>query len=203
MDALLPGYARFRATEWPAQREVFKQLAVRGQRPRAMVIACCDSRCDPAMVFDAGPGELFIIRNVANLIPPYSPDGTYHGTSAALEFGVCALQVRDIVVMGHAMCGGIAALMHGVPANCPDFIYPWISIAEPARDRVLKCDDGRDPVRACEYEAVRLSLENLLSFPWIADRVAEGQLALHGALFDIRTGVLEVLQEDGSFKAAD
>jgi len=168
-----------------------------------MVIACCDSRCDPAMVFDAGPGELFIIRNVANLIPPYSPDGTYHGTSAALEFGVCALQVRDIVVMGHAMCGGIAALMHGVPANCPDFIYPWISIAEPARDRVLKCDDGRDPVRACEYEAVRLSLENLLSFPWIADRVAEGQLALHGALFDIRTGVLEVLQEDGSFKAAD
>jgi len=201
MDALLSGYARFRANQWPIQRGIFEHLAERGQRPRAMVIACCDSRCDPGAVFDAGPGELFIIRNVANLIPPYEPDGTHHGTSAALEFGVRALEVPHIVVMGHAMCGGISALMNGVPESCPDFIQPWISIAETARARVLKCDDGTDPLRACEYEAVRLSVENLRSFPWIAEREAEGKLALHGTLFDIRTGILEGLQKDGSFKA--
>jgi len=124
MDDLLSGYARFRANQWPIQREIFEHLAERGQRPRAMVIACCDSRCDPGAVFDAGPGELFIIRNVANLIPPYEPDGTHHGTSAALEFGVRALEVPHIVVMGHAMCGGISALMNGVPESCPDFIQP-------------------------------------------------------------------------------
>ena len=201
MDDLLSGYARFRANQWPIQREIFEHLAERGQRPRAMVIACCDSRCDPGAVFDAGPGELFIIRNVANLIPPYEPDGTHHGTSAALEFGVRALEVPHIVVMGHAMCGGISALMNGVPESCPDFIQPWISIAETARARVLKCDDGTDPLRACEYEAVRLSVENLRSFPWIAEREVAGKLTLHGTLFDIRTGILEGLQKDGTFKA--
>ena len=203
MDALLPGYTRFRATRWPAQREIFEQLAERGQRPRAIVIACCDSRCDPAAVFDAGPGELFVIRNVANLVPPYDPDGTHHGTSAALEFGVCSLEVPRIVVMGHAMCGGITALMNGVPATCGDFLQPWISIAEAARARVLQCDDGSDPLRACEYETVKLSIENLMGFPWVASRVARGTLALHGTLFDIRTGVLETLGEDGKFAAVE
>ena len=153
-------------------------------------------------MFDAGPGELFIVRNVANLVPPYAPDGAYHGTSAALEFAVQQLEVPQIVVMGHAMCGGINALMNGVPSNCPDFIGLWISIAEPARARVLACDDGTDPVRACEYEAVRLSLENLRRFPWVAERIAKGTLSLSGCLFDIRTGVLERLQDDGSFTAA-
>jgi carbonic anhydrase len=199
MDSLLPGYARFRATQWPIQREVFEHLAERGQKPRALVIACSDSRCDPALVFDAGPGELFIVRNVANLVPPYAPDGEYHGTSAALEFGVRALEVPQIVVMGHAMCGGIAALMGGVPDTCPDFIRPWMSIADKARARVWSCDDGSDPVRACEYEAVRVSLENLRTFPWISEREAQGSLTLHGAFFDIRTGLLEQLRPDGNF----
>ncbi len=202
MQTLLPGYARFRTQNWPEQRELFEQLAAKGQRPSALVIACSDSRCDPATVFDAGPGELFVVRNVANLVPPYEPDGNYHGTSAALEFGVCALAVPAIVVMGHAMCGGINALMNGVPDSCPDFIAPWISIAERARARVLACDDGIDLTRACEYEAVRLSLYNLLSFPWIKERVEQGKLKLHGSLFDIRTGILEILQADGSFVAA-
>ena len=202
MDDLLPGYTRFRAQQWPQQREIFEYLAAAGQRPRALVIACSDSRCDPAAVFDAGPGELFIVRNVANLVPPYAPDGDYHGTSAALEFAVCQLEVPQIVVMGHAMCGGINALMNGVPNSCPDFIAPWISIAAPARARVLACDDGTDPLRACEYETVRLSLENLRSFPWIAQRIAQGKLRLHGTLFDIRTGLLECLQPDGSFAPA-
>ncbi len=202
MDDLLTGYARFRTQQWPHQREIFEHLADAGQRPKALVIACSDSRCDPGAVFDAGPGEIFIIRNVANLVPPYAPDGAYHGTSAALEFAVRHLEVPKIVVMGHAMCGGIGALMRGVPQSCPDFIASWISIAAVARNRVLACDDGTDPVRACEYEAVRLSLENLATFPWIAERVAQGKLELYGTLFDIRTGVLERLQADGSFVAA-
>jgi carbonic anhydrase len=202
MDDLLPGYRRFRTQQWPHQREIFETLADHGQRPKALVIACSDSRCDPSAVFDAGPGELFVIRNVANLVPPYEPDKNYHGTSAALEFGVRALEVPRIVVMGHAMCGGINALMNGVPDSCPDFIAPWISIAAAAKKRVLACDDGTDPQRACEYEAVKLSLENLLTFPWIADRVRAGKLKLIGCLFDIRSGVLELLQPDGSFQPA-
>lgn len=203
MQTLLPGYTRFRTQNWPEQRELFEQLAAKGQRPRALVIACCDSRCDPATVFDAGPGELFVVRNVANLVPPYEPDGHYHGTSAALEFGISALQIPTLVVMGHAMCGGINALMNGVPETCPDFIRPWISIAQKARARVLlACDDGTDRTKACEYEAVRLSLENLMTFPWVRERVEQGTLQLHGSLFDIRTGILELLQPDGSFAPA-
>lgn len=166
-----------------------------------MVVACSDSRVDPAMIFDAAPGEMFVIRNVANLVPPYAPDATYHGTSAALEFGVRELGVRHLIVMGHGMCGGIRALLDGVPAPLTDFVAPWIGLAAEARRRVLACDPADAPL-ACEQEVVRLSLKNLRSFPWIAERLAEGSLQLHGAHFDVRTGILALLQPDGSFRPA-
>jgi carbonic anhydrase len=200
MEHLIDGYRTFRAATWPERRALFEQLAARGQSPRTMVIACSDSRVDPTMIFNVAPGELFVVRNVANLVPPYMPDAVFHGTSAALEFGVTVLQVTDLIVLGHGMCGGIRALLD--PSLAPkEFVGPWMSIAKRARDRVLACDPV-DPQTACEHEAVKVSLENLRTFPWIAERVADGRLTLHGASFDIRTGVLEVLQPDGTFAAA-
>jgi len=200
MDTLIEGYGRFREGAWPERRALFERLARVGQRPRAMVIACSDSRVDPAMIFDAGPGELFVVRNVANLVPPYRPDGAHHGTSAALEFGVCNLGVEDLVVMGHGLCGGVQALIADeMPAS--DFVGPWIRLAEPARRRVLACD-APDRQLEGEHATVRLSIENLATFPWIAARVADGRLRLHGAHFDVRSGVLAILRPDGSFAAA-
>ena len=181
---------------------MFELLADEGQAPRVLVIACADSRVDPGMIFDAAPGELFVVRNVANLVPPYHPDGSYHGTSAALEFAVRVLQVADIIVVGHALCGGIRALLHGAPPEAADFVVPWMQIAAPARARALACDDGRDQQLVCEQAGVALSLEHLHGYPWIAERVAAGTLQLHGAHFDIRSGVLAVLRCDGSFVPA-
>ena len=198
MDALIAGYRRFRAGAWPQRRALFEHLAAEGQQPRAMVIACADSRVDPAMIFDAGPGEIFVVRNVANLVPPWQPDGAYHGTSAALEFGVRALAVRDLIVMGHGLCGGVRALLEGVPETLGEFVGPWIRLAEPARARTLACDPV-DPQLTCEQETVLVSLESLLTFPWIAAPVREGRLRLHGAHFDVRSGVLSVLGADGRF----
>jgi carbonic anhydrase len=197
MDDIIRGYRRFRDSVWPERHRLFESLADRGQRPRTMVIACSDSRVDPAMIFDAAPGELFVVRNVANLVPPCRPDGTYHGTSAAIEFGVLGLEVRDLIVLGHGLCGGIRALLQGAPAPLGGFLTPWIEVAAPAR-RVLECAPA-DPQLACEHEAVRLSLANLKTFPWVAERVADGRLRLHGAHFDIRTGILAMLGADGRF----
>jgi carbonic anhydrase len=151
------------------------------------------------MIFDAGPGELFVVRNVANLVPPFAPDKAYHGTSAALEFAVRILEVPDILVMGHAMCGGVRALLEGAPAGASDFIAPWIGLAAAARDRALVRTDILDRQLCCEQETIRLSLENLLTFPWIASRLAAGTLRLHGAHFDIRAGELSVLDDVGCF----
>ena len=198
MDRLIEGHRRLRAGQWPERRLTFEALARHGQSPRAMVIACSDSRVDPAMIFGAGPGELFVVRNVANLAPHYAPDGGAHATSAALEFAVRVLEVADVIVMGHAMCGGIRALLEGPPKATGDFLGPWMRIAEPARRRVI-ARNPPDAQTACEHEAVKLSLENLTTFPWIAERVRDGRLQLHGATFDIRTGVLSRLQPDGSF----
>lgn len=202
MDGLLNGYARFRAGAWPERKRMFERLAERGQAPRAMVIACADSRVDPGMIFDAGPGELFVVRNVANLVPPYAPDGAHHATSAALEFGVRVLRVGHLIVMGHGMCGGITALIHGAPEQATDFLMPWINIAAKARDRVLACDDGTDPQLALEQAAVALSLENLRGYPWIAERLADGSMELHGGHFDVRHGILNLLDADGAFRPA-
>ena len=200
MKHLIHGYREFRAGIWPQRRALFEELAARGQKPHTMVIACSDSRVDPTMIFNVGPGEFFVLRNVANLVPPYLPDAGFHGTSAALEFGVTVLQVDDLIVLGHAMCGGIKALLDPSLAS-PDFVGPWMSIASRARDRVLACDPV-DPQAACEHEAVKVSLENLRTFPWIAAREADRSLRLHGASFDIRSGVLELLRADGTFGEA-
>jgi len=202
MRELLAGYRRFRAETWARERERFETLAELGQSPRAMVIACSDSRVDPQMVFAAAPGELFVVRNVANLVPPYQPDAAYHGTSAALEFGVRVLKVQHIVVLGHELCGGVRALLEGMPPGTEDFVAGWMGIAREARDRVrLRCEGVSDEERqeAGEQEGVRLSLENLLTFPWIREAVEAGRLRLHGAHFGIPSGELRLLDGSGRF----
>jgi carbonic anhydrase len=199
MDDLIEGYRRFRAGTWRNERSRFEELSRLGQHPRALVIACSDSRTDPQMVFNARPGELFVVRNVANLAPPYGPDDQPHGVSSAIEFAVRSLRVREIVVLGHAMCGGIKALLEGTPAEVSDFVGKWVSLAEPARARaMLAPPDRRQDV--CEHESVRLSLANLMTFPWIREAVEAGNLTLYGCFFDIRSGILERLGSDGTFR---
>jgi carbonic anhydrase len=193
MGPLLDGYRRFRAETWPQQRARFEELAAQGQKPQTMVIACSDSRVDPQMIFSAGPGELFVLRNVANLVPPYMPDAAFHGTSAAVEFAVRVLGVGRIVVVGHALCGGIRALIEGTPDEAADFVAGWIGIAEGARAAALRCDDPVAAQEAAEQEAVRISLRNLMTFPWVAAAVADGRLRLRGAHFGVATGRLMVL----------
>jgi carbonic anhydrase len=200
MDDLIAGYRRFRVGTWRNERSRFEELSRVGQRPRALVLACSDSRTDPQMVFNAAPGELFVVRNVANLAPPYLPDDQPHGTSAAIEFAVRALKVSHIVVMGHAMCGGIKALLDGAPAEASGFIGQWVRLAEPALRRAMAMPAAQRQ-DACEHESVRLSLANLLTFPWIEAAVRQGDLKLHGCFFDIRSGILERLRGDGSFHA--
>jgi carbonic anhydrase len=199
MDDLIAGYRRFRASTWQTERSRFEALSRLGQQPRALIIACSDSRTDPQMVFNARPGELFVVRNVANIVPPYGPDDQPHGVSSAIEFAVRSLKVREIVVLGHAMCGGIQALLNGTPSEVSDFVGQWVRIAEPARQRALKAPP-EERQHVCEQEAVHLSLHNLLTFPWIKDAVDAGHITLHGCFFDIRSGVLERLGEDGVFR---
>ncbi|HET6469226.1 MAG TPA: carbonic anhydrase [Geminicoccaceae bacterium] len=203
MEKLIAGYQRFRASAWPQQKARFLQLAS-GQTPKTMVIGCSDSRVDPQQIFAAGPGELFVVRNVANLVPPYAPDSDYHGTSAALEFAVRALEVEDLVVLGHGACGGVGVLLNGPPAPLGDFLAPWMEIAAAARERALRAAGGAGGEalqRRCEHEVVKVSLANLLSFPWLAERVAAGTLALHGCWFEVGAGTLMRLGAGGEFEA--
>ena len=190
MNELIDGYRRFRAETWPAERARYEALAARGQRPRTLVIACSDSRVDPATVFDAGPGELFVIRNVAGLVPPYTPDAGYHGTSAALEFGVRVLRVARIVVLGHAQCGGIRAMVEGAPDEAQDFVAPWMGLAAEQLGPMPGRPVGDEVLDHYETEVVRLSLDNLRTFPWIAEAERAGALELLGMRFAIHTGAL-------------
>lgn len=199
MQKLLAGYQRFRANGWPQKRREFELLAENGQSPKALVVACIDSRVDPAMIFDAAPGEMLTVRNVASLVPPYAPDASYHGTSAALEFAVRAMEVRDVIVLGHGLCGGVQTLLEGTPDKANEFVGPWMSIARPACARAMRFPPGEGRRLVCEHEVIKVSLANLMTFPWIADRVAGGKLTLHGAWFDIRIGTLMILQPDGAF----
>jgi len=201
MDMLLAGYRRFRSKSWLQQRRRFEELADQGQQPQALVLGCIDSRADPGMIFDAAPGEMLTVRNVANLAPPYAPDVAYHGTSAALEFAVRVLQVPHIVVLGHGLCGGVRVLLEGAPPEVRDFVAPWMSMAASVRERVLECAPAEERQRRAELEVIKLSLANLMSFPWIAERVAAGSLRMHGAWFAIRSGELMLLQNDGTFQA--
>jgi carbonic anhydrase len=194
MDRLLAGYRRFRAEVWPAERARYETLAVKGQRPETLVVACSDSRVDPQTVFGAAPGELFVVRNVAGLVPPYRPDAAYHGTSAALEYGVRVLGVARIVVLGHAQCGGVQAMLEGAPAEARDFVEPWMRIAEPALRSLPAQGSAAERQAQCETQVIRLSLANLATFPWIRAAHAAGRLELHGFRFAIRTGVLARLE---------
>ena len=195
MDPLIEGYRKFRAETWPAERARYEALAHWGQSPETMVIACSDSRVDPQTVFGAVPGELFVVRNVAALVPPYEPDARYHGTSAALEFGVKVLKVARLVVLGHGQCGGVRAMAYGPPPQARDFIASWVEIGKPALAGGGEAEEGR--LGRIEAQVVRLSLKNLETFPWIAEAAAAGRLALQGYLFDIHTGVLASVGRDG------
>jgi carbonic anhydrase len=196
LDALIDGYRRFRETGWARERERWSQLA-EGQSPRAMVIACSDSRVDPSQIFDAGPGEMFVARNVAALVPPYETSAGHHGVSAALEFAVTQLEVEEVVVMGHGFCGGCAAALTGQFDDAAHgeghFIADWIEMLRDARDKV-RAEHGED-FRAMELEAVRVSLANLRTFPWVREREADGRLKLHGTYFAIADGILHLLDE--------
>ncbi|MDE2030618.1 MAG: carbonic anhydrase [Alphaproteobacteria bacterium] len=201
MQKLIEGYRQFRTQNWPEQKRLYEKLAIEGQKPHTLIVTCIDSRLDPSRIFDAAPGELLIVRNVANLVPPYEPDIMRHGTSAALEFGVQVLEIPQIVVMGHGLCGGVKALLEGAPPNAPDFITPWMAIADAARKRALTCDEPQRQ-ECCEHEVVKTSLANLMTYPWIAKRVAAGKLTLRGAWFAIASGRLRLLNPDGVFEDA-
>ncbi|BAN35854.1 carbonate dehydratase [Sulfuricella denitrificans skB26] len=195
INKLLEGFKRFRHNIYDENPALFDRLTSQGQTPKTIVVGCCDSRVDPAIVTDCDPGDLFIIRNVANLVPPFETGGNYHGTSAALEFGVRNLEVENIIVLGHAQCGGISALMQQAPdeEQQKGFVPSWMKVASNARNRVLSRMHGEPrekQVRACEQEAILVSLDNLLTFPWILERVAQRKLTLHGWYFDLEHGEL-------------
>ncbi|MDP3845059.1 MAG: carbonic anhydrase [Pseudomonas sp.] len=187
----IAGFRHFQEKYFSAEQELFEQLR-QGQRPKVLIVACADSRVDPALLMGAEPGDLFVVRNVANLVPPYEPGGSFASVPAALEFAVLALAVEHVIVLGHAQCGGIHALMSNCAAG-GEFIGKWMSIATPARQRVL-AELPSKPLalqsRACEQAAILVSLENLLSYPWIAQRVAAGTMHLHGWYFDMAQGSL-------------
>ena len=192
----LTGIDHFRARYFIERPGSFSQLS-QGQAPQALVIACCDSRVDPVMLTGADPGDLFVVRDVANLVPPYRDDSHAPGIRAAIEFAVKGLAVENIIVLGHSRCGGIKALMdgEGTTEHNYEFIGPWVSLAKPARDEVMRAMPEAThacQTRACEQASIRMSLENLLSFPWIAERVQQNRIALHGWYFDIDNGELLV-----------
>ena len=201
-NRIIAAYSSFLGDRFPSERSRFAALAEAGQRPEVMIIGCCDSRVSPEVIFDASPGELFVVRNVANLVPPYAPDGDYHGTSAALEFAVQALQVKHIVVLGHAHCGGIRAFADdAAPLSAGDFIGKWMTMIAPAAERLgPRGGDMADYLARLERAAIAQSLTNLMTFPYVAERVGKGRLALHGAYFGVATGVLLVRDpESGAF----
>jgi carbonic anhydrase len=188
---LIAGFQRFRERSFANAQ--FHDLVQFGQMPSTLVVGCCDARVDPALILDCAPGDLFVIRNVANLVPPAENQGHYHGTSAALEFGVRNLAVQHIIVLGHAQCGGIHALLEGGVAKDDSFIAAWMRIAEAAREKIeqeLAGASSEARHRACEQQAILVSLNNLMTFSWIRERVEQGKLALHGWYFDIERGEL-------------
>jgi carbonic anhydrase len=206
LSQLIDGYRRFREKDWARERQRWSELA-EGQSPRVMVLSCADSRVDPAQIFDARPGEMFVVRNIAALAPPYETSRGYHGVSAALEFAVSQLEVAEILVMGHGLCGGCAAALTGQFDDTDHgeghFIADWVRMLNQARDSVRARHKqlDRDAFLEMEREAVKVSLANLRTFPWIADREASGKLKLHGAHFSVAEGRLYVLDEaEGDFR---
>jgi carbonic anhydrase len=208
LDHLIAGYRRFREIGWTPHRERWSTLS-EGQEPQVMIIACSDSRVDPAQIFDVYPGEIFVVRNVAALVPPFETTPGYHGVSAALEFAVQVLKVKEIMVMGHGMCGGCKAsltqAMHGSEPGHGGFIANWISLLDEARGPVADTygTEGRTAEKAMELAAVRVSLDNLMTFPCISKKVGEGTLRLRGSFFAISDGILHVMDAStGEFAPA-
>lgn len=195
---LAEGYAKFRQFKYARHAQRYMELAVKSQKPQTMVIACCDSRAAPETIFDASAGELFVVRNVANLAPPYAPDGERHSTSAALEFAIHGLGVQHIVVMGHGRCGGIAAAAGEInPLSKSDFIGKWISDVRELAE-TIPCPQGcseLDHHKLIERVSVVRSLENLRTFPWISALETKGELTLHGVWFDVALGELHAYDE--------
>jgi carbonic anhydrase len=197
-QSLLEGYRTFRTQRLPIEQSRYRDLSVRGQSPEVMVIGCCDSRVSPEVIFDAGPGELFVVRNIANLVPVYQPDENAHGVSAALEYAVNVLQVKHIVVLGHAQCGGIRAFIDKIePLSPGDFIGKWMAMFIKPGEVVEQRshETMQDFVTRIEKAAVFRSLENLLTFPFVRSRVESGQVQLHGAYFGVAEGSLFVLDK--------
>ncbi len=178
---ILQGYQAFRKKYALDDKSVMQHLSYHGQKPKIMVVACCDSRVDPALILQCEPGDLFVARNVANIIPPYEKDEAHHGTSAALEFGVCFLNVKHLILLGHSQCGGIQALLDGSDVNKNDFINNWVSLIKTNDFNPHNSDD-------CAKAALNQSYQNCLTFPWINEKVAKQELIIHLWFFDIKIG---------------
>lgn len=204
MEALIEGYRHFRETYYRENETLLKDLFNRGQAPKAMLIGCSDSRIDPALTLGAKPGDMFVVRNVANLVPPYQPDEDYHGTSAALEFAVKVLKVEHIIVLGHARCGGVMTLLQGADPGRTEFVGAWMRIAEPARKAVEAANHQDKDQRQLlgELESVKVSLKNLRTFPWVKTAEDAGHLKIHGWYFNIGTGLLWRQNAEGRFEQA-
>jgi carbonic anhydrase len=209
MEKLLAGYRSFRDDYFETNYTLFEELAINGQAPRVLVIACSDSRSDPAIVTESAPGDLFVIRNVAALVPPYETDGRAHGTAAALEFAVLGLSVEHIVVLGHRLCGGIRALIQGPYRDGRrfDFLADWVEIAAEARDSAFGgVTEASTEVRErlVEQRGICISVRNLATYPWIAERIASGRISVHGWHFDIASGNIDTLDPvTGLFSSLD
>ncbi|MBJ6372502.1 carbonic anhydrase [Sedimentitalea arenosa] len=194
---LVQRYHGWKATTYQENRSWYRRLATEGQRPRAMVISCCDSRVHITSIFGADQGEFFIHRNIANLVPPYEPDGDHHGTSAAVEYAVTVLKVSQLIVMGHSQCGGIQGCIEMCKGNAPElekknsFVGRWMDILRPKYDLVADMDDRVEQARALEKQSVIISLENLMDFPFVVEAVDNGELTLHGLWNEIGKGELE------------
>ncbi|KAI9003075.1 carbonic anhydrase, partial [Gaertneriomyces semiglobifer] len=201
MQKFLRGFRRFHKTYFHENTSLFSKLQ-HGQAPKTLLIGCCDSRCDPAIITDCDPGDLFVIRNVANLVPPYIPneDQRHHGTSAAVEFAVKGLGVETIIVLGHTACGGINALMNtDLTGKNYEFISSWMAIATPAKERTLRefADADEETQRiACEHASILLSLENLMGYPFIRERLDKDQISVNGWYFDFKRGDLMAYNPD-------
>ncbi|MDV4143310.1 MULTISPECIES: carbonic anhydrase [Shimia] len=203
---LVQRYQGWKATTYSDNKSWYRHLGILGQHPRAMIISCCDSRVHVTSIFGADQGEFFIHRNIANLVPPYEPDGNRHGTSAAIEYAVTALQVAHLIVLGHSKCGGVQGCIDMCEGNAPaleakeSFVGRWMDTLRPSYEKVAGIKDQAEKSRAFEKEAVLVSLENLMSFPFVQDRVASGDLTLHGLWHNIAEGGLEAYDpEMGAF----
>jgi carbonic anhydrase len=206
-ELLLAGYRNFMNGRYADARERYRVLAEQGQTPHTLLIACCDSRAAPELIFDCGPGELFVVRNVANMVPPFEPDSQYHATSAAVEYAVQVLKISNIVVMGHGRCGGIKAALDPdmEPLSPGDFIGRWMQLLKPAAEQIQNNDLMTQGERqtALERVSIRNSITNLMSFPFVKTLHEEGELNVHGAWFDISSGELWIMNEAGDFIRPD